>query len=82
MSYAIHKDESKVEAALRLAKGCYQRALIMGREALSGATLSGKAASYGAHYARSRRNLMARLRAAGLAEEQVGAHGKRFLVVG
>lgn len=82
MSYSIIKDETKLEAALRLARGCYQRALIHGSEALSGATLRGKAASYGKHYKRSALNLMRRLETFGLAREQVGEHGKRFLVIG
>lgn len=72
----------KLDAALTLAKGCYQRAIILGTEALSGATLRGKAASYGAHYARSRRNLLRRLRDAGLAREERGLHGRRILVIG
>jgi hypothetical protein len=68
--------------ALGCARGCYQRAVILGEESLSGSTLRGKAAQYGAHYARSRRNLIARLRKAGLqVDETRGARGRRILVI-
>lgn len=49
--------------ALDHARGAYQRALINDGEAWSGATLQGKAKSYGGHYARSRDGLLARLEA-------------------
>lgn len=69
--------------ALTLARGCYQRALLDGREALSGSTLAGNAARYGYWYAQSRHNLLGRLRAAGIAvSERRAPHGKRVLVIG
>lgn len=46
--------------ALKQCKGRYQRGIVQGIENLSGSTLKGKAKGYGAHYARSRRNLLAR----------------------
>ena len=83
MSYSEIKDQDTYQAALLLARGCYQRALLSGSEALSGATLRGRAKSYGARYAESRRNLLSRCRQAGLAiSERRGSHGKRILVIG
>ena len=68
--------------ALRAARGCYQEAIILGREALSGATLRGKARSYAARYAASRRNLLGRLPSVGVrVTERRDAHGKRVLVL-
>ena len=43
------------------ARGCYQRDLLDGREAWSGASLKGTASSYGARYAESRSNLLDRI---------------------
>ncbi|NIO67515.1 MAG: hypothetical protein GTN71_00245 [Anaerolineae bacterium] len=43
------------------AKGPYQRDLLDGGESWSGASLAGKASNYGAVYARSRANLLARI---------------------
>lgn len=80
-------DWSKVEAsvldkALALARGCYQRNVILGREAISGSTLRGKARRYSTRYYLSRRNLFARLVKAGLVvDEERGEHGKRILVI-
>lgn len=68
--------------AMGCARGCYQRAVVAGSENLSGSTLRGRAASYGAHYARSRTNLLRRMRAAGLeVGEARGPHGRRILVL-
>jgi len=44
------------------AKGSYQRDLLAGRENWSGSSLAGKAAKYAGHYARSRENLVERIR--------------------
>ena len=68
--------------ALPLARGCHQRELLAGRERWSGAGLRGKARKWSSSYARSRRGLAARLRAAGLSlREERRAHGLRVLVV-
>jgi hypothetical protein len=65
------------------ARGCYQRALLAGDEAWSGAGLQGKARSYGRFYQRSRENLVRRIRSAGiLVIEERHAHGKRVMVIG
>ena len=50
---------------LDLARGSYQRALLIGYARWSGSDLKGRALKYSAHYARSRKNLLARLEAAG-----------------
>ena len=77
------KSNDAAEKALKLAKGCYQRNLIRGIENLSGSTLKGKARSYGIHYARSRRNFLARVRANGVqVSERKGSRGARILVIG
>lgn len=58
--------EATFAIALSLARGSYQRGLIYGSEAWSGASLKGRAANYGGRYHASRCALLTRLRAAGL----------------
>jgi hypothetical protein len=71
-----------LETALSLARGEYQRALVLGYESLSGSTLRGKASRYGARYAESRRNLLRRLEEAGLlVDERRAERGRRILVL-
>lgn len=83
MSYSIIKSEKEKEKALAVAKGCFQIGLIEGSEALSLATLKGKARRYGAKYAISRNNFLRRLTDNGVIwSEQIGAHNKRILVIG
>ena len=83
MSYAIHNDNQQVEKALSLCKGVYQRNVILGIESLSGSTLKGKAKNYSGRYARSRDNLLDRMKKAGVKFEEVcGDHNKRILVIG
>lgn len=80
--YSQVASKAAMMRALAQAKGSYQRDLIHGHEALSGSTLRGKAARYSAHYAASARNLMDRLRAAGLSVSELRAeHGRRVLVI-
>jgi hypothetical protein len=65
--------EQATELALKCARGCYQRNVILGFEALSGSTLRGKAARYSGRYAASRANLLKRVQAAGVGvSERVG----------
>ncbi len=54
------------EQALKLARGSYQRNLILGHETLGGSTLRGKAKTYSGRYNQSARNLIARLKANGI----------------
>jgi len=76
-------DRAAYDAAYALARGDYQRNVLNGTEALSGATLRGAARRYGAVYANSRRSLIARCRAAGVViGERRGAHGRRILTIG
>lgn len=71
-------------AALDCCRGSYQRDVVLGRENLSGSTLVGRAAAlYGGRYARSRRNLLKRLRQRGIAVGEVrGPHNRRILTLG
>lgn len=79
----IVTDEEAYNLAFRHVRGCYQAALLLGREPLSGAGLAGNARSYGYHYAQSRANLLARLTKAGIPwGEAQGIRGKRILVIG
>lgn len=82
-NWTITEKPEILRDALSLARGCYQRNLLLGSENLSGSTLQGKARRYGGHYARSRKSLLDRLRAAGIpVSEQRGARGARLLVLG
>jgi len=77
------KNEQALTQALEQARGTYQRALLLGVEALSGSTLKGKARQYGARYHRSREALLGRLTEAGIPWcERRGDHGRRILVIG
>lgn len=81
--YAIIHDQSALESALRLARGCYQRAILTGSEAISGATLRGRAKQYAGRYADSARAILRRCQSAGLpVREERGPHGKRLVVIG
>jgi len=76
-------DGAVLETALACTRGSYQRGVVLGLESLSGSTLRGKAKKYGVHYARSRTNLLSRLKRAGVAvSERKGTHGRRILVLG
>lgn len=76
-------DKAALDAAMKLARGVYQRALLSGEHNLSGSTLKGKAFRYCGRYARSRANLLARMTKAGIPWYEVkGTHGKRVLVIG
>lgn len=81
-SYA-HVTAEALEIADTLAKGCFQRGLIRGRDSISLATLKGKAKKYGAHYRRSADNFITRLSAhpSLIVREVIGDHNRRELVV-
>lgn len=69
--------------AIKFARGCYQRDILAGNAAMSGADLKGKARDYAAHYAESRRNLLKRLANAKIPHHvATQAHGKLVLVLG
>lgn len=83
MSYSIVKNEKEFARAMALCKGSYQVGILTGREALSGATLKGKAKSYGGRYAQSAKNLLSRMTDNGISwHEEIGPHNKRILVIG
>lgn len=66
-----------------VARGSYQVDILLGREALSGASLRGTARLYGARYARSRRAVCDRLRELGIpAAVTQNKRGKLELVTG
>ncbi len=69
--------------AVKLARGCYQRAILDGSAAMSGADLKGKAADYAGQYSASRRHLLERLEAAQIPYHVAKRkHGKLVLVLG
>lgn len=81
--YVIVKDESALNAALALSRGCYQTAILTGYEALSGATLRGKAKKFAGRYKRSAQSIIDRVSTAGIAiKEVIGDHNRRMLVIG
>jgi hypothetical protein len=71
-----------LEKCLKLCKGSYQRALVLGTQCWSGADLQGKAAKYGRLYARSRERLYSRLYGNGFAHIQIGEKGRLELKFG
>lgn len=82
-TFAICADQKAFDAAMALAQGDYQERVLNGLESLSGSTLTGNAKKYGGKYAASRKALLARLTAAGIAwGEAIGAKSKRILVIG
>lgn len=77
------KDPAIYDEAVKLARGSYQRDILAGREALSGATLRGAAKNYSGRYRASAANLLKRCQEAGLpVREEIRAHGKRVVVIG
>lgn len=76
--------EREIEKALKLCRGHYQRAIILGDARISGGDLQGKARKYGGRYAASREALFSRLRLNGVkfAEALEYPHRKRVLVFG
>jgi len=78
------RDANAQKHALALARGCYQRALLLGEEAWSGSTLKGKAARYSGRYYHSRWSLFDRLRAAGIKIEIIARRpgGRHVIVLG
>lgn len=75
-------DPKILDKALSCCRGCYQRDIIMGNEAISGSTLKGKARQFSYHYMVSRRNLFKRITRMGLVVlERTRGHNSRILVV-
>lgn len=81
--YAVINDQSVLEQALKLSRGCYQSAILTGSEALSGATLRGTAKKYSDRYKASAKSIIHRCQSAGLpVREEIGNHNKRLVVIG
>ncbi|MCK9600955.1 MAG: hypothetical protein M0R06_18075 [Sphaerochaeta sp.] len=75
--FAIVNNPETQRAALKLAKGRYQRDILLGNEAISGSTLRGTARNYGGRYRRSAESVIARCMAAGLAVDiRIMEHGR------
>lgn len=76
--------EETLQRALACARGSYQRNILLGFEALSGATLRGKARNYSLRYQASAQALLRRCQQAGLfvSERRDPTTGRRILVVG
>lgn len=78
--YSEIRDTRIYDAAMKLARGRYQREILAGVHSLSGSTLQG---NYSPRYRASAANLLDRCRNAGLAvREEIRQHGKRVLVIG
>ncbi len=81
--YAVIRDEAVLVEALKLARGCYQRNILLGHEAVSGSTLRGRARNYSGRYKQSACAILGRCKAAGLPiGEMIGEHNKRLVVIG
>lgn len=77
--FSIVNDQRVLEQALKLCRGCYQEAILLGHEAISGSTLHGL--QWGR--CRSAMAILGRCQSAGLPiKEIVAEHGKRVLVIG
>jgi hypothetical protein len=77
------KDENVLGAALELARGSYQRNILLGHESLSGSTLRGRARNYSGRYKYSAQAVISRCQKSGLAVQECrGPHGKRIVVIG
>lgn len=81
--WCVYLDPDAYAAACEHARGCYQRAVLDGSEAISGSTLRGRARSYSAHYMRSVDALLRRLTGAGIPWRELrGPRGRRVLAIG
>ena len=83
MAYSYIHNQDAIDEALALCKGSYQRDLLLGDEAISGATLRGTARRYGDRYKQSAKNLMRRIEnARSPVTEKIGDHNRRELHIG
>lgn len=76
-----YDSEETRDAARSVARGGYQRRILEGTEAMSGATLKGAARRWGGTYARSRRVLLMRLQGAGFSTTLLGGEKARRILV-
>lgn len=82
MTWTVFCSDTDRTTALKLAKGSYQKGLLLGYEAWSGSTLKGKAKEWAGSYGRSRDSLLSRLRRAGLELAFETVNRRKVLVVG
>jgi hypothetical protein len=81
--YNLVHDQKQLEAAIKLARGCYQINILNGVEAISTATLRGKARKFSDRYKISSKNLLERCKKNGISIQEVrGENNKRILVIG
>lgn len=71
-----YDSEETRRAALELARGCYQRSLLLGRASWSGSGIRGRASKWSSHYASSRYALIGRLAGKFHVERVDAPHGK------
>jgi hypothetical protein len=77
--------DANTATALMLARGCWQRDVILGRETLGGSTLRGKAKSYAGKYQKSGVSLRRRLERANVPHHvkygpRGGYHSARLVI--
>jgi hypothetical protein len=78
----IELDQGAERAAMRQARGRYQRAILRGEQRISGSDLRGEARRWSGRYAASVANLLERCAAAGIVcGEQRGVRGLRVLTL-
>ena len=82
MTWTVFCSDIDRKTALSLARGSYQKSLLLGNEAWSGSTLQGKAKEWAGAYGRSRDSLLARLRRAGLELKFETINRRKVLFVG
>jgi hypothetical protein len=83
--WSVVYSEKELRKALKLARGRYQRNLLLGYENLSGDTLKGAARRAGKHYKESREALLCRMATSKRPIDwriHRGKHGALFLVFG
>lgn len=81
-TWTDYTDEQIFQRVFPLARGNYQRELLLGRRRWSGADLQGKAREFASKYAASRKHLIARIRGFGYKAEFIKQmHGRKVLVI-
>jgi len=82
-NWVVVHDFDALEKALKLAKGSYQKNLLLGFESMSGSSIKGSAKKYSYKYHVSRQHLIARVESVGIKiGTMFGNHGAKLLVVG
>ena len=80
--FSTINNQETLNKALKLCRGIYQKNLLLGKQRLSGADLSGNAKKYIGKYRQSSKNLLNRLQAAGLNIREIrGHHNRREIII-